>query len=239
MASIKYAKFNLKNILGDHGNNMTLDNKMLRTLNFFSVNLRSVAKGFSLMEILVAVGIMAAISGIATMAYLDYLNEGRLTVLGENARNFFKAAELCLIRRDDQLSKCNTKEKLKFNCEGCTVAYNSGGGHQYHWERVVMHVSSGNCNLCASYRPEAPNVPKRTLLKCKEGWKFCVRSRNYSKHYDWTTKTWVNTSVTGNNARIPYQRCSSASDCKTGEICHEFNKGEIFDNGLGRGAICL
>ena len=204
-------------------------------------------KGFSLTEILVAVGIMGVLSGIAGIAYMDYLNKGRLTALEESARNFWTAAEVCAITRGEDLTRCNTKAKLRFNCDDCSaVSYYPGRttAPLVH-PRLGIVIKSGDCSMCVHYSPTASAVSswhsKQTTIKCYD-WKFCTFSKNFTNDWKWdsTTKTWSKTGVpktgTGYGVRKPFERCSANSDCKTGEVCHSFPKGDFAVG--GRGPVC-
>ena len=202
-------------------------------------------KGFSISEIVVAVGIMGIITSVATMSYLEYLQQGHITALEQNARSFFKATEVCLITNaTEDLSKCQDANALKFVCDGCTIKYNPGSttvGTVKYADRagVIMSTSSGDCNVCAEYRPAAISyMQKRTTLTCLDV-KFCTASTTRTQKFNWNTNTWDTIpSYNTYRLRMPYKKCSSNSDCETGEACHKFNKGTIDETISARGATC-
>ena len=203
-------------------------------------------KGFSLTEILVAVGIMSTIAGIGAVSYLNYLNEGRLVTLAQSANQFFKAADICVMLRGDHeydLSKCDTKAKLKFRCDDCSeITYypgqpGAGAKAPRIAGRLDIEFKSGDCSMCASYSPSNQTSPygaKHTTVKCYD-WKFCTLTQSYTNDWKWSAKTgWSKTGImktsTGFGARRPFQNCSADSDCKTGEVCHGFPRGALNNN---------
>ena len=206
-------------------------------------------KGFSLTEVITAIGIVAVLSGVTSMSYMRYLTQSRVAAFNQSANQFFKAADLCMTVKDsDDLTKCNTKAKLKFKCDDCSAithfAGQAGGlnGPRIP-ERIDINFKSGDCAMCATYSPSSTDINrKRTTVKCYE-WKFCTRTQGYNSVWQWdrVNNNWQRTNTpnsgTGYGARRPFQKCSADSDCKTGEVCHKFPLGARNSN-PAFGGVC-
>ena len=168
---------------------------------------------------------------------MHYLNKGRLASLAQSANNFFKAAEICLITRGDDLSKCSTKAKLKFNCDDCSAVTHNPGvllGGVLTRKKLLIHMKSGDCNQCVEYSSTHSSRwhKYKTTIKCYD-WKFCTVTSTSTMSWDSVLNKWVATPVTGYGARRPYKRCSSDSDCETGEKCRAYLRGNVSTGVVG------
>ena len=249
---IKSSGLNLENTGKNHRNEAHSKKQSSEINTKFTVNSQYVSKGFSLTEILVAVGIMATLSGIGAISYLNYLNKGRLMTLAQSANQFFKAADICVMLRGDHeydLSKCSTKAKLKFRCDDCSaITYYPGQSKSPRIPgRLDIEFKSGDCSMCVTYSPSDQSSSygaKHTTIKCYD-WKFCTLTQTYGKTWEWSSKTgWSKytgspVTNTGYGARRPFQKCSADSDCKSGEVCYGFPHGGLNNNqSFGGKGVC-
>ena len=72
-------------------------------------------KGFSLMEVMIAVGIIGVIAGIAVPQFQEYRITAAVTVVNTTGDNIVKAYNLCTATK----TSCNTLEALKMKCDIC------------------------------------------------------------------------------------------------------------------------
>lgn len=73
-------------------------------------------KGFSLLEVLIAVGIIGIIGAIAYPSFEEYRNNAARVASDTSATNVVKAFRNCIILNG--FSQCDTRAKLKINCPG-------------------------------------------------------------------------------------------------------------------------
>ena len=91
-------------------------------------------KGFSLTELLVTVGILAIVSGVATMGVASYIKTARQNALKKSLSKVESAFKTCMAFNGFKGSECNTIEK---------IAYKKGTNHK------TKHLSDENDeNIC-------------------------------------------------------------------------------------------
>ena len=173
-------------------------------------------KGFSLVEILVTVGIIGVLASIAGLSYLNYLDKGHLSSLEQSIRGFWKAVDICLIVKDDDINKCNTLEKLKFTCENCSAVTMP----TLSWaeqNRVIWSVKSGQFSACTRYTPKHLTVSKRKKVTINHpAKKFCHYHLFTAAKRDMTDGSIPDPTDTSDiySARFPFEICKAASDCR-------------------------
>ena len=168
-------------------------------------------KGFSLTELLTAVGIGAVLSGIAGVSYLKFHRNATMKAFYESGKNFEAAVETCLIRGDDDLLKCDTFQRLRFKCDICkTQTVEKNGGQT----KLKIRLVAGELRSTIVYRTQnLPHLAVRIQELNGTGLSFC---------------TVPSTDLQGNNPtpqsgiKQPIRECTTDADCKTGETCFKF-----------------
>ena len=200
-------------------------------------------KGFSLTEILVAVGIMSIITGIGTFSYLKYLDKAHLSRLEQSTLSFWKAAEACLLTKPN-FGYCNTFKKLRWSCTDCkgpVIPVND-----IEKKHILVEMTSGDYSVCArlkNFVDAGPGGPKKVVIKHTKGQKkFCmyeVRLR-VIKQTDGTIPD-PNNSVMVHFFRFPFETCKTGSDCKnSGDKCQHndaYGTLDVFNRCAEAGAV--
>ena len=207
---IKFLRFNPKNIRKIHKRATCRDifipykNEINTKFTLVNVHSQYVSKGFSLTEILVSVGIMATISGIATMSYLKYYDSVQLRKIELSALQFAKSVEVCSIKYFDDFKKCANSRRLKFKCDDCDSTLWWRGPSTTLGDRIRMEMVVNEYRAVFTYREAAkPNLALR-FQRTGTTQKFCGQQSYYS---DGTTGDFV--------ASYPVKKCVNDSDCKS------------------------
>ena len=162
--------------------------------------------GFSLTEALTAIGIITVLAGVAAPLYMKYLNTSRINQISLLAGNYFKAMETCLVVNDEEISRCNTKAKIKFDCDDCSAMKQ----HRNVTSRFSMLITKDKLSACAVYLQDCDRKHKLTLNK-----KVCAKVPGAG----YSCGPFVQTDTL---AILPLKVCSSNSDCSTGETCEKW-----------------
>ena len=77
-------------------------------------------RGFSLIELLVVIGIIGVLAAIAVPAYQTYRENASKNALKVSLQNVGKAYQVCRVKPEDNaLSDCDSLGKLNVSCEKC------------------------------------------------------------------------------------------------------------------------
>ena len=92
-----------------------MKNKIINFLFKKRIKILKSKKGFSLLEVLVAVGIIGIISAIALPRFQDYNESSALTATNTSANNIAKAYTLCQATK----TTCSSLDDISINCPIC------------------------------------------------------------------------------------------------------------------------
>ncbi len=71
-------------------------------------------KGFSLVEMLLTVGLLTIVSTIAVVGYRAYVDDAERKSVGNAINKIQNAFQMCMTFSNNDLSKCNSFEKIKY-----------------------------------------------------------------------------------------------------------------------------
>ena len=169
-------------------------------------------RGFTLTEAVVTLGVVITLSSIAVVSYYRYYKRGQLTKIRETAENFFTAVDVCLLKYEDDPKKCTKLTNLKFSCSYCssTVWFrpnNSSAtdpfGDSFRIEITVKEYRADPVFRTDEIIPGIYGIQKTGTTQ-----KFCSLP--------------VPNRTTEKTIKRPPRECASASDCSSGEECHQY-----------------
>ena len=168
--------------------------------------------GFSLAEILAAVGIMSVMAGIGAFSYLKYYEKSKLFKIYKTGTNFATAVKICLMKYHDDPIKCASYRRLKFKCDYCfdnNVYYilksdpankSPGLGDRFNIS-MVLEPYRGEFVYRTSPSHGNPNLAVRI------------------QEVGGTSLKWCSYPGTAGVIKMPIRKCVNNSDCETGEHC--------------------
>ena len=105
-------------------------------------------KGFTLMEVLVAVGLIGIITAIAVPQFQDYREQTGLVAGDASTTNMARAYKNCVALND--FASCNTLDKIGIKCEGCTDANPSLGNSPPFCANFKSKAGAKEFKMCVS-----------------------------------------------------------------------------------------
>ena len=176
--------------------------------------------GFSFIELLVSVGIITVLAGVAYPFYMNYLNSSRISQISMTANNYFKTMVACLSLYEDDFSRCDTKAEINFDCDDCTEL----AKHTPPAVRYSVTLTKDKLSACFIHRDDcSTGIRKRVTLNKKLCSKVPVAGRDTCNYGTSTPSTKV--------PALPLKVCSQASDCATGQVCEAYQGIRASTNG--------
>ena len=170
-------------------------------------------KGFTITELIVAVGIMVTLASIGTLFYLKYYEKGKFTKIHKTAENFSSAVQICLLKHDTDPTKCAFFNTLKFNCDYCasTVWFRPGTPNTPGdlGDSFKIDITVDEFRTTVVYRLVAnPSLIVR-IQRTGTTQKFCALQNTLY-------------GLNGYGISKPTRKCDINGDCETGEVCYLF-----------------
>ena len=167
-------------------------------------------RGFSLLEVLVAVSIIGIISAIAVPAFQNYKTTAAKTASDTSAGNVARSFRNCIVLKP--FSQCSTMSLLKINCpSGSACASGGASGH------FCAHIKRGTAgqddfNVCVSVKTVDGTEVRSYGGELIKDEKIC-----YLKETDATdaATSGVNARNSGNKFVESYKKCTIPGDCGT------------------------
>ena len=151
------------------------------------------------MEVLIAVGIIAIISGIAVPQFVEYRATAAVTAVGTTGDNVAKAYNLCSATR----TSCTSLTEIKMKCDICNTPTTGADGFCVPMEQKVQNQAFKSC---VQIKPDG------TVLKSYGGdLKVCWFKHAGGKDLDVAT--------TGDNAGEFVPKTSLIKTCEVDDDC--------------------
>ena len=106
-------------------------------------------KGFSLVELLVVVLIIGVLASVATASYSSYMGSSVFTALKTQLTKTGETILSCAISNKKNISKCNTMEKISFQCPNgakCKLKSHSIGKNK----RICISIEHAHGRGCVA-----------------------------------------------------------------------------------------
>ena len=104
-------------------------------------------KGFSLMEVLVAVGIIAIVSAIAVPEFQDYRRQAGRTAGDTSIGNIGRAYQSCMVLK--KFEECNNLSAIGINCEDCTS--NNDTANKKFCAQIQKETAGKTFRVCVDF----------------------------------------------------------------------------------------
>ena len=179
--------------------------------------------GFSLTEILVTVGLLAILSGIATVSYNSYINTARTQAVRRTLNAMESAFLSCMSFNKNQVEKCNDLTKIRFSLPGATVPITPlNPDKEYKSNQLHVRVDVQGTRLCFLSRiwlwgSQPNNVWVTKQMNEKEGVRGCTEYDN------------------GRLIRRCFEKTGIRAGCKlsTAQCCHKCSNTIFCEFGKG------
>ena len=162
-------------------------------------------KGFSLMEVLIAVGIMSLIAGVATPVFKGYMRTAKVTASVTSLKQIYKVAELALTEISAPETGTNFVDAIKEKIKG-NITVNSGKYKSaIEWCVDIDPGAGGSPKGCVQHDGKIfldSSGVKNTSVKSKANCGY------YGATWDDATNTCTSASFTDPNSK---EECSSST----------------------------
>ena len=179
---------------------------------FISTLTKQRVKGFSLIELLVVIGIIGILAAVAIPAYQNYKDKAARSSLVVSLNNVGKSFQVC--RVDEAIGDCDTLGEIGIACEACMNAYsNTQGG----WCADAEDTTSMSKACLFISGSDAPPV-------IINNWKGVKCSSVYSKwecasgQKMWAENSTGNCASFGSNCTAGSQPSDATSNCAGTEV---------------------
>ncbi len=170
-------------------------------------------KGFSLLEVLIAVGIIAIISSIAIPQFTANRNEAAKVAGDTSMSNILKAFNSCIALKS--FAQCNSLNAINVTCPDCK-SETSGNKFCSH---IKKSVGGGDFSACVSIDTGTnPNTIYRSYGGTLLQGTICHSTQNAKGQCSGGSST----------AMSPVKTCSQASDCGTDQASGDVGANTCF-----------
>ena len=131
--------------------------------NPFRRDFRNADRGFSLVELIIVIAIMAILVAVLAPQFLKYVKQSRKTVDINNADEIAKVLNVAMVDVDDNPDNMLFKRHLAYQAEGLS----DGRYHILFYVHSPKAYSAGNLDvaLCEPYRAGKHDIPEADLKK--------------------------------------------------------------------------
>ena len=165
-------------------------------------------KGLSLIEIMVVVGIIAVVAGIAIPQFNQYKKSAGYTALDASLTNVARAHNVCLATQ--QFSSCNDLEKIKISVTGNV---NKGGTSPKFCADIDTEIGGETIKACVSVDSSEGTVTKTANRQfCFKDTATGTACATGNSNNTWDAKA---TNCTGDTLDLakPCKTATASTDC--------------------------